>query len=115
RQSSARAHTGPAEGPVSATRGACSPDVAVSCSLPTGDKAASHASVEIGGRMTTVLITGASTGFGRHAAEAFARRGYRVFATIRDPRGRNDEARRALEALPEAQHPPLGGPGVDRT
>ena len=57
--------------------------------------------------MTTVFITGASTGFGRHAAEAFARRGYRVFATMRDPRGRNDESRRALEHIADADHLPL--------
>jgi len=65
--------------------------------------------------MTTVLITGASTGFGRHAAEAFARRGYRVFATMRDPRGRNDEARRALEQLVEAEHLPLEVLALDVT
>ena len=37
-----------------------------------------------------VLITGASTGFGRTAAEELlARRGYTVFATMRDCSGRN--------------------------
>ena len=36
-----------------------------------------------------VLITGASTGFGRTAAEALAQRGYRVIATMRDTSGRN--------------------------
>src|SRR3954453_11279506 len=61
----------------------------------------------MGGRMRTVLITGTSTGFGRHAAEAFARRGYRVFATMRDPQGRNADARRALEHLAQAEHLPL--------
>jgi NAD(P)-dependent dehydrogenase (short-subunit alcohol dehydrogenase family) len=33
----------------------------------------------------TVLITGASTGFGRSAAQLFARRGWNVVATMRDP------------------------------
>jgi NAD(P)-dependent dehydrogenase (short-subunit alcohol dehydrogenase family) len=36
-----------------------------------------------------VLITGASTGFGRLIAETLARRGYRVFATMREVNGRN--------------------------
>ena len=36
-----------------------------------------------------ILITGSSTGFGRDAAETLARRGYTVFATMRDPAGRN--------------------------
>jgi NAD(P)-dependent dehydrogenase (short-subunit alcohol dehydrogenase family) len=31
-----------------------------------------------------VLITGASTGFGRDAAERLARRGHQVFAAMRD-------------------------------
>ena len=46
-----------------------------------------------------VLITGASTGFGREASERFARRGYRVFATMRESSGRNSTHRRALEQL----------------
>jgi NAD(P)-dependent dehydrogenase (short-subunit alcohol dehydrogenase family) len=33
----------------------------------------------------TVLITGASTGFGRSAAQLFAQRGWNVIATMRDP------------------------------
>ncbi len=36
--------------------------------------------------MASVLITGASKGIGRAAAAEFARRGYRVIATARDPR-----------------------------
>ena len=48
---------------------------------------------------STVLITGASTGFGRDASERLARRGHRVFATMRDVDGRNASHRDALEEL----------------
>jgi NAD(P)-dependent dehydrogenase (short-subunit alcohol dehydrogenase family) len=46
-----------------------------------------------------VLITGASTGFGRDAAGRLARRGHHVFATMRDPHGRNAANREGLEDL----------------
>jgi len=46
-----------------------------------------------------VLITGASTGFGRDGAEQLARRGHHVFATMRESRGRNASHRQAIEAL----------------
>lgn len=48
---------------------------------------------------TVILITGASTGFGRAAAETLARRGYTVFATMRETAGRNANNREALESL----------------
>jgi NAD(P)-dependent dehydrogenase (short-subunit alcohol dehydrogenase family) len=46
-----------------------------------------------------VLITGASSGFGRLMAETFGREGYRVFAGMRGSTGKNAKAREELEAL----------------
>ncbi len=50
---------------------------------------------------TVVLVTGASTGFGRVAAETLARRGYTVFAAMRDTSGRNRANCEALQSLAE--------------
>jgi NAD(P)-dependent dehydrogenase (short-subunit alcohol dehydrogenase family) len=44
-----------------------------------------------------IFITGASTGFGRLFAETLARHGHTVFATMRDPQGKN--AKNAAELL----------------
>jgi NADP-dependent 3-hydroxy acid dehydrogenase YdfG len=46
-----------------------------------------------------VLITGASTGFGRLFTETLARKGYTVFATMRDPGGKNAKNAAEIEAL----------------
>jgi NAD(P)-dependent dehydrogenase (short-subunit alcohol dehydrogenase family) len=50
-------------------------------------------------RMPVVLITGASSGFGRSTAETLARNGYRVFASMRDIAARNAGNRDELLAL----------------
>ena len=46
-----------------------------------------------------ILITGMSSGFGRLLAEACARQGYTVYASMRQAGGRNVTAREALQKL----------------
>jgi NAD(P)-dependent dehydrogenase (short-subunit alcohol dehydrogenase family) len=46
-----------------------------------------------------VLITGTSSGFGRLIAETLARKKYRVFATMRDVKGRNATVAREIAEL----------------
>lgn len=50
-----------------------------------------------------VLITGSSTGFGRLFTETLARKGYTVFASMRDPQGRNAKNAAELLALAERE------------
>jgi len=52
-----------------------------------------------------VLITGSSTGFGRLFTETLARKGHTIFATMRDPGGRN--AKNASEIRTLAQNDSL--------
>jgi NAD(P)-dependent dehydrogenase (short-subunit alcohol dehydrogenase family) len=54
-----------------------------------------------------VLITGSSTGFGRLFAETLARKGHIVFATMRDPGGRNAKNASEIRALAEKDLLPI--------
>jgi NAD(P)-dependent dehydrogenase (short-subunit alcohol dehydrogenase family) len=54
-----------------------------------------------------VLITGSSTGFGRATAELLGRRGYSVFATMRESSTRNAGHREALESLAAKEKLPI--------
>ncbi len=50
-----------------------------------------------------VLITGSSSGFGRLFAETLARKGHTVFATMRDPGGRNAKNASEIRGLAERE------------
>jgi NAD(P)-dependent dehydrogenase (short-subunit alcohol dehydrogenase family) len=54
-----------------------------------------------------VLITGSSTGFGRLFAETLARNGHTVFATMRDPAGRNAKNASEIRTLAEKDSLPI--------
>ena len=54
-----------------------------------------------------VLITGSSTGFGRLFTETLARKGHTVFATMRDPGGRNAKNAAEVRALAEKDSLPI--------
>ena len=54
-----------------------------------------------------VLITGSSTGFGRLFTETLARKGHTIFATMRDPGGRNAKNASEIRALAEKDSLPI--------
>lgn len=54
-----------------------------------------------------VLVTGASTGFGRLISETLAHNGHTVFATMRDPAGRNAGNATELRSLAQKEMLPL--------
>jgi len=54
-----------------------------------------------------VFITGSSTGFGRLFTETLARKGHTVFATMRDPGGRNAKNAGEIRALAEKESLPV--------
>jgi NAD(P)-dependent dehydrogenase (short-subunit alcohol dehydrogenase family) len=54
-----------------------------------------------------VLITGSSTGFGRLFTETLARKGHTVFATMRDPGGRNAKNAAEIRGLAEKDALPI--------
>ena len=54
-----------------------------------------------------VLITGSSTGFGRLFTETLARKGHTVFATMRDPGGRNAKNAAEIRTLAEKDSMPI--------
>jgi NAD(P)-dependent dehydrogenase (short-subunit alcohol dehydrogenase family) len=54
-----------------------------------------------------ILITGSSTGFGRMFADALARKGHTVFATMREPGGRNAKNASEIRTLAEKDSLPI--------
>jgi len=54
-----------------------------------------------------VLITGSSTGFGRLFVDTLARKGHTVFATMRDPGGRNAKNASEIRSLAEKESLPI--------
>jgi NAD(P)-dependent dehydrogenase (short-subunit alcohol dehydrogenase family) len=54
-----------------------------------------------------VLITGSSTGFGRLFTDTLARKGHTIFATMRDPGGRNAKNASEIRALAEKDSLPI--------
>jgi NAD(P)-dependent dehydrogenase (short-subunit alcohol dehydrogenase family) len=51
-----------------------------------------------------IIITGASSGFGRATAEMLAHQGYLVYATVRDKAGKNQPVARELRSAAQAGH-----------
>src|SRR4051794_9435505 len=54
-----------------------------------------------------ILITGASSGFGRMSAEALGRAGHTVYASMRDVAGRNSGNAAAMSAIEGSDIRPL--------
>jgi NAD(P)-dependent dehydrogenase (short-subunit alcohol dehydrogenase family) len=54
-----------------------------------------------------VMVTGASSGFGRLIAETLARKNFRAFATMRNVKGRNAAVAREIQELAERESLPL--------
>ncbi len=54
-----------------------------------------------------ILISGSSTGFGRLIAQTLARHGHTVYATMRDPAGRNAANATEMRALAKSESLPL--------
>jgi len=54
-----------------------------------------------------VLITGSSAGFGRLFTETLARKGHAVFATMRDPAGRNAKNASEIRTVAEKDSLPI--------
>jgi NAD(P)-dependent dehydrogenase (short-subunit alcohol dehydrogenase family) len=54
-----------------------------------------------------VLITGSSTGFGRLFTKTLARKGHAVFATMRDPAGRNAQNASEIRTVAEKDSLPI--------
>ena len=54
-----------------------------------------------------VLITGSSTGFGRLFTDTLARKGHTVFATMRDPEGRNAKNASEIRTVAEKDSLPI--------
>ncbi|WP_110640771.1 SDR family oxidoreductase [Salinicola sp. CPA57] len=51
-----------------------------------------------------IVITGSSSGFGQKSVKDFADKGYRVFATMRGPEGKNAAVKAELEAYSDSIH-----------
>jgi NAD(P)-dependent dehydrogenase (short-subunit alcohol dehydrogenase family) len=51
----------------------------------------------------TIVVTGCSSGFGRQVSEQLARKGDRVYATMRDTAGKNTEIAHGVQALAAAE------------
>jgi NAD(P)-dependent dehydrogenase (short-subunit alcohol dehydrogenase family) len=62
-----------------------------------------------------VLITGSSTGFGRLFTETLARKGHTVFATMRDPGGKNAKNAAEIRELAQKESLPIHALDLDVT